>query len=119
MIPVPQFFKFVVTLVTPVVSVSHPQFFKFFVVESPPPADTVASSSRYRCQPSRRDDMEYLGYVVLWLIMRNKSYKAWRSAVLFGDHVVVGSVVDTTAAGGGVLRDRRDDPGIGSLTALR
>ncbi|CAD7964239.1 unnamed protein product [Amoebophrya sp. A25] len=44
--------------------------------------DYSSRASRYRCQPSRRDDLESLGYLLLWLIMGNRSFKAWRSAVL-------------------------------------
>lgn len=44
--------------------------------------DYSSRASRYRCQPSRRDDLESLGYLLLWLVMGNRSYKAWRSAVL-------------------------------------
>ncbi len=44
--------------------------------------DYSSKGSRYRCQPSKRDDLESLGYLLLWLSMGNKSYKQWRSVVL-------------------------------------
>mmetsp|Transcript_8914 Transcript_8914/g.21749 ORF Transcript_8914/g.21749 Transcript_8914/m.21749 type:complete len:792 (+) Transcript_8914:3-2378(+) len=44
--------------------------------------DYSSRASRYRCQPSRRDDLESLSYLLLWLVMGNRSYKAWRAAVL-------------------------------------
>ncbi|CAD7925452.1 unnamed protein product [Amoebophrya sp. A120] len=44
--------------------------------------DYSSRASRYRCQPSRRDDLESLSYLLLWLVMGNRSFKAWRSAVL-------------------------------------
>jgi len=44
--------------------------------------DYSSKGSRYRCQPSRRDDLESLGYLLLWLSMGNRAFKAWRSTIL-------------------------------------
>lgn len=44
--------------------------------------DYSSRVSRMRVTPSRRDDMESLGYVLLWCLLGNKAYKQWRATWL-------------------------------------